>query len=118
MKTQIRLRITVFAIWVQRLSVERQAKILIRLRGCVAYRAVVQPNFIVRGFVGFVVHGSDNKRKIIAKIYHHKKKGITFLAMANPATDRTTCHRSLFQAYKFTMHFRTSRCDVTDYASV
>ena len=24
----------------------------------------------------------------------------------------------LFQAYKFAMHFRTSRCDVTDYASV
>ena len=25
---------------------------------------------------------------------------------------------SLFQAYKFAMHFRTLRCDVTDYASV
>ena len=29
----------------------------------------------------------------------------------NPVTDRTTCHRSLFQAYKFAMRFRTSRCD-------
>ena len=36
----------------------------------------------------------------------------------NPVTDRTTCHRSLFQAYEFAMHFRTSRWDVTDYASV
>ena len=36
----------------------------------------------------------------------------------NPVTDRGTCHRSLFQAYKFAMHFRTSRCDITDYASV
>ena len=32
--------------------------------------------------------------------------------------DHPTCHRSLFQAYKFAMHFRMSRCDVTDYASV
>ena len=36
----------------------------------------------------------------------------------NPVTDRTTCHKSLFQAYEFAMHFRTSRCDATDYASV
>ena len=39
-------------------------------------------------------------------------------AQFNPVTDHTTCHRLLFQAYKFAMHFRTSRCDVTDYASV
>ena len=36
----------------------------------------------------------------------------------NSIKDRPTCHRSLFQAYKFAMHFRTSRCDVTDYGSV
>ena len=36
----------------------------------------------------------------------------------NSIKDRPTCHRSLFQAYKFAMHIRTSRCDVTDYASV
>ena len=36
----------------------------------------------------------------------------------NSIKDRPTCHRSQFQAYKFAMHFRTSRCDVTDYASV
>ena len=37
----------------------------------------------------------------------------------NPVTDRTTCcHMSLFQTYKFAMHLRTSRSDVTDYASV
>ena len=27
----------------------------------------------------------------------------------NPVTDRTTCQRSLFQAYEFAMNFRTSR---------
>ena len=36
------------------LSIEHQAKILIRLRGYVA-EAVVQPNLSVRGFVSFVV---------------------------------------------------------------
>ena len=36
----------------------------------------------------------------------------------NPVTDRTACPRSLFQAYKSAMHFRTSRFDVNDYASV
>ena len=36
------------------LSNEHQAKILIRLRGCVAY-AVAQPNPSVRIFVGFVL---------------------------------------------------------------
>ena len=34
----------------------------------------------------------------------------------NPVTDHTTCHRLLFQAYEFAMHFRTSRCDITEYA--
>ena len=37
---------------------------------------------------------------------------------SNSIKDRPTCHRSLFQAYKFAMHFRTSWCDGTDYASV
>ena len=35
----------------------------------------------------------------------------------NQVIDRTTCHGSLFQAYTFAMHFRTSPCDVTDFAS-
>ena len=43
--------------------------------------------------------------------------GIKVLAMAN-STDRTTFHRSLFQAYEFAMHFQMPLCDVTDYARV
>ena len=33
----------------------------------------------------------------------------------NSIKDRPSCHRSLFQAYEFAMHFRTSSCDVTDW---
>ena len=39
-------------------------------------------------------------------------KAVKILATAeNSIKDRPTCHRSLFQAYKFAMYFRMSRCD-------
>ena len=55
------------------------------------------------------------KLRYLAGLTRHKRFGN---GQFNPITDRTTYHRSLFQAYKFAMHFRMSRCDVNDYASV
>ena len=39
-------------------------------------------------------------------------------AQYKPFIDRATSHRLQFKANELAMKFRTSRCDVTDYASV
>ena len=41
-----------------------------------------------------------------ASLPRHKRFGN---GQFNPVTDRTTCHRSLFQAYEFAIYFRKSR---------
>ena len=60
--------------------------------------------------------------KFWEKLFEYQAEVFGWLSFGNGqfnlVTDRTTCHRLLFQAYEFAMHFQTSRCDVTDYASV